>query len=90
MIKKLFRWVGVVILPWIALGVITYLVTGSRWKTILITFISLCISFIFLTGLYDELKTEINIRNDQIFELNRELEHDAALIEDLRGRLNED
>ncbi len=87
MIKKLFRWTGVVVFPWMALGVITYLVTGSRWKTILLVLTSLSISVFLLYGLYGELKTEIAIRNDQIFELNRELEHDAALIEDLRGAI---
>jgi hypothetical protein len=89
MIKKVFRWVGIVLCPWMALGVITYLVTGSRWKTILLVLMSLCISVFLLYGLYGELKTEISIRNDQIFELNRELEHDSVLIEELRGRLNE-
>lgn len=84
MIKKVLKWLVIIVCPWMALGVITYLVTGDRWKTFLLVLISLCISVLLLSGLYGELKTEIQIRNDQIFELNRELEHDAAIIEELR------
>jgi len=93
-IPTILRWVIMIIFPWVAVGYIALMVTECHKgiKVFILVVISIFITLgIWFTAhdyLIRDLKEDIQIKNDMIFEMSRELERNEAIIKDLRTTPN--